>query len=152
MSKERYGVIVCSDCQNARCVDLSNKTTTCNHCGNKMKIKRMNIYYMTRSQKEGAWAVRRLNEKLKGKEIPEEKKEPSDPYYKAIKESSQGKDEKERLLIMARVMTKELGEFGRGDIENLAEIGDLGDVDKLIEKIRKIDDIYEPKNETFKIV
>ncbi|MFO7792533.1 MAG: DUF1922 domain-containing protein [Candidatus Saliniplasma sp.] len=152
MSRERYGIIVCPDCQNARSVDLSNKTASCNYCGNKMKIKKMNIYYQTNSQKEAVWAVQRLNEKLRGKEIPRKKNEPSDPYYMAIKKSDEGENKREKLLIMARVLTRELGEFGREDLEEISEKGDLGDADTMIEDIRKIDEVYEPEPEIFKSI
>lgn len=152
MSRERYGIIVCPDCQNARSVDLTTKTTKCNYCGNTMKIKKMNIYYQTNSQKEAVWAVQRLNEKLRGKEIPKEEKRSSDPYYKAIKKSTKGKNQKEKLLIIARVLTKNLGQFDRKDLEKIAEKGDLGDVDDIIVNIRKIDDIYEPETEVFRTV
>jgi len=151
MSRERYGIVVCPDCQNARSVDLTNKTTKCNYCGNRMKIKKMNIYYQTNSQKEAAWAVGRLNEKLKGKEEPiKEKKEFSDPYYKAVKESSKGDNQRDKLLIIARILTDELGEFNREDLEKVAEKTDIGDVDTIIKNIRKIDEIYEPEHGVFK--
>lgn len=152
MSRNRYGIIVCTDCQNARSVDLTNKTTRCNYCGNRMKIKKMNIYYQTNSQKEAAWAVGRLNEKLRDKEISRKQDEPSNPYYLAIKKSHDGENKREKLLIIARVLTRELGQFSRGDIEKISEIGNLGDVDTLIKNIRKIDEVYEPEPEVFKSV
>ena len=53
-------------------------------------------------------------------------------------------------MIIARILTDELGEFNREDLEKVAEKTDIGDVDTIIKNIRKIDEIYEPEHGVFK--
>ncbi|MFP4052184.1 MAG: DUF5817 domain-containing protein [Thermoplasmata archaeon] len=152
MNKE-YGIIVCTNCKFAKVVDLSNKSTKCNHCGKNLKISKMKIHYKTDSQSEASWAVGRINAKVRGKEfdVEEEKKE-KDPYSLALEESKHGSNKKERLEIMCRVLTDEIGKIDREDLKKLSEKGDLGDVDDLIESIRKLEDVYEPEHGIFKSV
>lgn len=152
MNKE-YGIIVCTSCKFAKVADLDNKSTKCNHCGKNLKISKMKIHYKTGSQSEATWAVGRINAKVRGKEfdVEEEEKE-KDPYSLALEESKHGDNKKERLEIMCRVITDEIGKIDREDLKRLSEKGGLEDVDDLIEKIRKLDDVYEPEHEIFKSV
>ena len=60
----RYGVIVCPRCKRARGILLTNKTTTCSHCGKKFKTQGLKVYYKTDSVKELAAAVGGINESL----------------------------------------------------------------------------------------
>lgn len=154
MSRKKYGIIVCQNCKYAKAVDLSNKTAKCSHCGKNLKIKKMKVYFESGSQKETSWAVGRLNAKLKKGELPEEEKETEkSPYMKAKEQASAGDNEKERIVIMARVLTREMGSFGIDDLEKICDIMGWGDVDDMIEKIRKLEDeIYEPKQNVFKAI
>jgi len=150
---EKYGIIVCTNCRFAKVVDLSNKSTKCNHCGKNLKIKKMKIHYKTNSQSEASWAVGRINAKMKGEEFNlKDKEKEKDSYSKALEESSHGDNKKERLEIMCRVLSEELDGFNRDDLSKLSERGDLGDVDDLIEQIRKLEEVYEPEHEVFKTV
>lgn len=152
MNKE-YGIIVCTKCKFAKVVDLSNKSTKCNHCGKNLKISKMKIHYKTDSQSEASWAVGRINAKVRGKEFDvEEEEKDIGPYSLAIKESKHGSNKKERLEIMCRVLTDELGKIDREDLNKLSRKGELGDVDDMIDEIRKLEEIYEPEHEVFKSV
>ena len=153
MTGKKYGIVVCPNCQNAKAVDLSNKSSKCSHCGKKLEISRLKIYYEAESQEEISWAVGQLNAKMRNKEIPKkDEQENVDVYSLALKEGYIGSNQREKLLSMSRVLTKKLDSFGREDIKKLAERGDIGDVDDIIEKLRKIDEIYEPEFEVFKAV
>lgn len=151
--KGEYGIIVCINCKFAKVVDLNNKTTKCNHCGKNLKISKMKVHYKTNSQSEASWAVGRINAKVRGEEFDVEKKEKEkDVYSLAIEESKHGSNKKERLEIMCRVLTEELGKVDRENLNKISKRGDLGDVDDLIEDIRKLEDVYEPEHEVFKSV
>ncbi len=151
--KEEYGIIVCTDCKFAKVVDLDKKSTKCNHCGKNLKISKMKIHYKTNSQSEATWAVGRINAKIRGEEFDiDESEEKKDAYSQALEESDHGSNKKERLEIMCRVLTDKIGKIDRDDLKTLSEKGDLGDVDDLIENIRKLEDVYEPENEVFKSV
>lgn len=150
---EEYGIIVCTSCKFAKVVDLDKKSTKCNHCGKNLKIGKMKIHYKTKSQSEASWAVGRINAKVRGEDFDIEKEEKEkDAYSLALEESKHGSNKKERLEIMCRVLSDELGEIGRDDLNTLSEKGDLGDVDDLIENIRKLEDVYEPEHEVFRSV
>ncbi len=152
MKSERYGIIVCPECHNARVVDLSNKTVSCSHCGKRLKIKKMKLYYETDSQKEASWAVGRINAKMEDGELPEKEEKEKDVYAKALESSSVGDNRRERLTALAKVLSRELGEFDEEDIKVIAERADLGSEEDIIEDLRKIDIVYEPRNRVFKTV
>ena len=58
-----YGVVVCSRCNKARAVNLSQKTSTC-ECGSRIPIQRSKTYFESDSQREVAEAVRQMNARL----------------------------------------------------------------------------------------
>lgn len=114
----------------------------------------MKIHYKTDSQSEATWAVGRINAKIRGEnfDVGNEKEKDIDPYSLALKESKHGSNKKERLEIVCRVLTDKLGKIDRGDLNKLSRKGELGDVDDLIDEIRKLEEIYEPEHEVFKSV
>jgi len=154
MTREKFGIVVCPSCQYAKAVDLSNKKTKCSHCGKNLKISKLKVYYESQSQKETSWAVGRLNAKIRGEELPEVENEPEmSPYKKAKEEAAVGDNKKEKIVLILKVLTKELGQVERHDIEKMCDIIGWSDVDSIIEKIRKLEDeIYEPKTGVFKAI
>lgn len=156
MSGKKFGVIVCTQCGRAKAVDLNVKRTECPYCGKGLKVSELKIYYEADSYREASWAVGRINSKMKGvdEEIEEGKKDSSDldSYTLALKESSSANNERDKLTIVAQVLTSKLGQFGKDEITHLSERSDLGSVEELIEKFRKLDGVFEPENETFKAV
>ncbi|MFO8109312.1 MAG: hypothetical protein R6U17_02145 [Thermoplasmata archaeon] len=152
MSGERYGIVVCTSCGFARAVDLRNKTTGCSHCKKRLDLSRMRIYYKTNSTSELSWAVGRMNAKLNKSEIPVQEEKESDIYGRIVKRLKEGSNRKERLIIMASMLTSEFGSFGREEMMMLNERTDLGDIDEVMEHLRKLDEIYEPREEKFIMV
>ncbi len=151
MGKE-YGVVVCTNCRNARTVDLSKKTTKCNYCGKRLKIEKLRIIHRTTSQEEAAEMIGEVNAKIRGGEllVMEEKEESI--YSKAVKEGKNGNSERERLTIMARVLTEEMDSFDLDDIEKLQERSSFDSLDEMVEKFRKLDEVYEPERGRFKAI
>ncbi len=152
MTRGRYGVVVCTKCRNAKGVDLVNKNTRCTRCGKQLSLKRLRVYYRSDSQAEIADKVGVLNARLRNVEITEQNVTDNDPYIIAVKESSLGSNERERLLILARVLTRELGTFERSDLERIVEIQGTGDPDEMMELFNKLDEVYQPQRNVFRAV
>lgn len=153
MKRERYGIVVCPNCRYAKGVDLTTKFTDCPHCGKRLKIEKMKIYYRSASQDEISWAVGKLNAKIRGEEIPKrEEKEKEDPYYRAVKRGEEGEGEREKLMIIMRELTSDLGEVDREDMEKIADLLGEEDVEGMIEKLRRLDEVYEPEEGVFRAV
>ncbi|MGM0510288.1 MAG: DUF5817 domain-containing protein [Thermoplasmatota archaeon] len=154
MTWGKFGIVVCPNCQYAKAVDLSNNKTKCSHCGKNLKISKLKVYYESKSQKETSWAVGRLNAKIRGGELPEgEKEREKSPHKKAKEEASVGDNKKEKIVIIIKTLTRELGQVERHDIEKMCDLMGWSDVDSIIEKIRKLEDeIYEPKTGVFKAI
>lgn len=154
---EKYGVIVCSDCKKAKIIDLTKdrKTTECHRCGQRLILKKMRIHYRTDSREEASWAIGQINARMNGEKMPEEineEKEDLDPYQLAAKEAEHGDDERERMLIIGRVLTRDLGSFDKSDLEKVSKMTDMKVEKDMVEKFRKLDEIYEPEHGTFKSV
>ncbi|MFO7990854.1 MAG: hypothetical protein R6U61_00990 [Thermoplasmata archaeon] len=152
MNSGRYGIIVCTGCNYARAVDLTNKTAECTHCGKRMKLKKMKIYFSSDSQEEVRWAVGRINAQIRRGEIPEEEEKQKSVYKKAADEASTGNDQREKLLIIARVLTSELGEFQKEDFFKAVGLLGLDKGEDLIEKLEKLDEVYQPRPGLYKTV
>ena len=60
----KFGVMACPNCRQAFGVSLSQKTTRCPRCGKQWKVKHLQIFYSTNSQRELSEAVGAMNEKL----------------------------------------------------------------------------------------
>lgn len=154
MSDEKFGVIVCTDCNKAKAADLSVEKTECPYCGKKLTVSEMKIYFESSSFKETKWAVGRINSKMEGidEEIEDGESTKLGPYAKALTESSSANDEREKLTIIAQVLTRELDKIGEKEISELAQKSDLGSKKELKEKFRRLDEVFEPENGVFKAV
>ncbi|MFP4000768.1 MAG: DUF5817 domain-containing protein [Thermoplasmata archaeon] len=155
MTKEdgKYGIIVCSNCRTPKTVLLKDETTKCHQCGERLDIGRMKLHYKTGSREEASWAIGRLNAKMSGEELPEkEEKEAKSPHGKASEKAEIADDERERLNIIGRVLTEEVGSFELEDLEKVYELLGKGDIDDLKEKIKRSEEIYEPEEGVFKAV
>lgn len=144
-------MVFCTKCRNAKGVDLTVNKSRCTRCGKLLSMDKLKVYHRSDSQKDVAIRVGVLNAKSHGIDIPEkEKKTISDPYARALRESIKGSNERERLLIIARILTMELGSFDKDDLESVIELMGVGDVDDMIASLKKIEEVYEPKEGTFK--
>ncbi len=152
MKTERYGIVVCTKCGLARAVDLKNKTTGCSHCGKRLTLSKMRLYYKTNSMSELTWAVGRMNARSAGSEIPEEQERETDTYGKIAKEVKEGGTRRERLLIMATMLTREFGSFGTEELERIKDVTDLGEPGEMVDDLRKLREIYEPEEGRFVMV
>jgi len=113
----------------------------------------MKIHYQTDSKKEARWAIGRLNAEMSGGELPEkERQEEKDPYTKASKAAEIADNERERLEIVCRVLSEELGFFKIEHVEKVYELLGREDVDELEEKIKRLEEIYEPEEGVFRKV
>lgn len=154
MSDEKFGVIVCTDCNRAKAADLSVEKTECPYCGTKLTVSEMKIYFESSSFKETKWAVGRINSKMEGidEEIKDDEPTKLGPYAKAMTESSSADDEREKLTIIAQVLTQEIGKVGEKEISELAQRADLGTEEEIEKKLRRLDEVFEPENGVFKAV
>lgn len=153
--EEKFGVIVCSGCHTAKTVDFTqgNETTECHRCGERLDMDRVKIHYRTDSREEASWAVGQLNAKMNDGTLPdkEEDDEDKDPHTKASKKAEVASNEKERLLIICRTLGEEMGEFEIEDVKKVYRKKDRerGGIEK---KIKKLEEIYEPKEGVFRVV
>ena len=150
MSSGRYGVVVCSKCKNPKGADLRTVTTRCTVCGKILKIKKMKIFFSADSQKEVAHMVGELNAKIEGVDLPEPEEKESDIYSQAIKESKSASNERERWIVIGKVLSRKKGCFDEKDIERIISIRGVGNLDEISEILRRSDLFYEPKNGSFK--
>ncbi|MFW6064349.1 MAG: DUF5817 domain-containing protein [Candidatus Natronoplasma sp.] len=151
--KGKYAIIVCSRCRTPKTALLTNKTTKCHQCGKRLTLKKMKIHYRTDSKEEASWAIGRLNAEMRGGELPEkEDSEEKGPYVKASKEAEVADNEGERLEIISRVLSEEVGTFGIEDVEKVYELLGRKDVDELEKKIKRLEEIYEPEEGVFRSV
>jgi len=149
----KYAIIVCSRCRTPKVALLTNKTTKCHQCGKRLTLKKMKIHYRTDSKEEASWAIGRLNAQMSGGELPEkEDDEKEGPYVKASKEAEIADNEKERLEIISRVLSGELGSFEVEDVKEVYKLLGKEDIEDLDEKIKRLEEIYEPKEGVFKSV
>jgi len=149
----KYAVIICSQCRSPKTALLTNKTTKCHQCGKRLDLKKMKIHYQTDSKEEARWAIGRLNAEMSGGELPEkEDEEKKGPHAKASKEAEIADNERERLEIIGRVLCEELGSFKIEDVERVYELLGREEVEDLDEKIKKLEEIYEPEEGVFKRV
>ncbi len=150
----KYAVIICSHCRTPKTALLTNKTTKCHQCGKRLDLKKMKIHYQTDSKEEARWAIGRLNAEMSGGELPDEKgkKEEKSPYVKASKEAEIADNERERLEIICRVLSKELGSFREDDVKKVHKLLGREDADDLYKKVKKLEEIYEPEEGVFKSV
>jgi len=148
-----FGVIVCPECKAAKAVDLTNDTTQCHDCGKRLVLEKMRIHYKTISQEEARWAIGRLNAEMRGGELPEKEDvdENDDPCVKASKEAVIADSERERLEIICRVLGEEMEQFTSADVKEVySHLGkECEDMEK---KLRRLEDVYEPKEGVFRSV
>jgi hypothetical protein len=64
---ERYGVIVCNKCGQAKGVELRFQTTKCPHCGNLIYVKNLKIMYLTNDKKKLQVAIAKINKLIMNK-------------------------------------------------------------------------------------
>jgi len=149
----KYGIIVCSRCRTAKTALLTNKTTKCHQCGKRLTLEKMKIHYRTDSKEEASWAIGRLNAEMGGGELPEkEGEEEKGPHVKASKQAEIADNERERLEIISRVLSEELGSFKIEDVERVYELLGREGVEDLEGKIKRLEEIYEPKEGVFRRV
>jgi len=150
---EKYAVIVCSRCSTPKTALLTNKTTKCHQCGKRLDLKKMKIHYQTDSKEEARWAIGRLNAEMSGGELPEkEDEEEKGPHAKASKKAEIADNERERLEIICRVLSEELGSFKIEDLERVYYLLGREDVEDLEDKVKRLEEIYEPEEGVFRSV
>ncbi|MCK4367493.1 MAG: DUF1922 domain-containing protein [Thermoplasmata archaeon] len=133
-----YGVVVCSRCERARAVNLSQKTSTC-ECGSKIPIQRSKTYFKSDSQREAAEAVRQMNARLSGAPAPGFEGDVRAPQRKEDLESALsglfGNEVRTRRQLRAL----------------LAKLG-VGDSDRVIDELLATGVLFEPEKNHFRLV
>ena len=64
MTVKKYGVIVCSECNRAWGIDLSQKTAKCPQCGKENDVSKKKILYQTLDLRELQQAISKIQEKI----------------------------------------------------------------------------------------
>ncbi len=152
MNKGRYGVVVCTKCSNAKGIEMGTKTTKCPHCRKRLSVKKLKVFFRSDSQKHIAHLVGELNAKIRDVDISVKNSNPPDSYTLALKEAQSSSNERERLIIIGRVLSRELDSFDEKDLEIIISLRGVGDLDNILDVLRKSDLFYEPKTGTFKAV
>lgn len=118
-----YGLSICSACGKARVVDKSSKSSSCPYCGNSEKTDKMAFFFECRDQE----TARRALGQAAGFEAPDPKEErakkrkleKADPYSTMIYKFEHTSDLEDKLVILAKGLTKSKGTF---TLEDVAEI------------------------------
>jgi len=118
-----YALALCGICRRARIIDKSTKQSTCPYCGSTEKTSQMTVYFESRDQDK----VRDALAQIEGFETPDEKAkkkriEKADPYSTLIYKYEHASDLDEKMLILARGLTKIKGTFTLDDIRDI--VGD----------------------------
>jgi len=149
----KYAIIICPNCRRPKNALLTNKTTKCHQCGKKLTLEKMKIHYQTNSKEEATWAIGRLNAKMSGGELPEkEYSEEGGPYVKASKEAEIADNERERLEIIGRVLSEEIGSFNIDDVKEVYKLLGKEETENLEKKIKRLEEIYETEEGVFRSV
>jgi len=115
-----YGLFICSLCGRARIVDKDSKSSSCPYCGTSAKTKDMTFIYECRDQEKAREALGQAA----GFEKPDEKAqkrriEKADPYSTMIYKFEHTSDLDEKMLIIAKGLTKIKGTFTLDDVSDI---------------------------------
>ncbi len=150
----KYGVIICPDCKKSKVIDFRNKTTVCSQCGKKLILKKMKIQYRTNSREEASWVIGQLNAQMEGEELPKKKQDEKlkDPFAKAAKKSEIASDEKERLELVCTALDDNMDGFKIEDIEKVYRLMGKKTPKNLKNKLKHLENIYEPEKGVYRAV
>ena len=118
-----YGLAICSRCGRARVIDKSSKSSSCPYCNNSERTDKMVFIYECRDQETAREALAQASgfeaptpkeEKAKKRKI-----EKADPYSTMIYQFEHSTDLDEKMVIIAKGLTKIKGTF---TVEDVAEI------------------------------
>ncbi|MBE6519034.1 MAG: hypothetical protein E7Z70_05815 [Thermoplasmata archaeon] len=115
-----YGIFICSLCGRARIVDKDSKSSSCPYCGTTTKTKDMIFIYECRDQERAREALgqaagfERPDDKAKKKRI-----EKADPYSTMIYKYEHASDLDEKMVILAKGLTKSKGTFTLEDVQEI---------------------------------
>lgn len=118
-----YGLSICSSCGRARVIDKSSKSSSCPYCGNTERTDQMVFFYECRDQETAREALGQAAgfEAPTSKEIREKKRkiEKADPYSTMIYKYEHSSDLDEKMMILAKGLTKIKGTFTVEDVEEI---------------------------------
>ena len=118
-----YGLAICSKCGRARVIDKSQKSSSCPYCNNSEKTSSMVFIFECKDQETAREALAQAagfeppdpkDEKAKRKKI-----EKADPYSTMIYRYEHATDLDEKMMILAKDLTKIKGTFTIEDIEEI---------------------------------
>jgi hypothetical protein len=139
----KYGVVICPACVRARGLQTSRKTSTC-PCGRQVKLRRASFRFLTDSPRELADMVAQANEQLaNGKQVRRKR---------ARSPKDLAKDPVGRAEIVARELTRELGEFGVEDVRRVLKIIGKGSAEDMVDKLLGASIVYEAGEGRFRSV
>lgn len=133
-----YGVVVCSRCERARAVNLSQKTSTC-ECGSRIDVKRSKVYYESGSQRDVAEAVRRLSTRI------------ADAPASGLGDRVEASGPRGDLSTTLRESMKDKVKSKQQLRTILAALG-VEDADKTIARLLEEGVLYEPQKNHFRLV
>jgi uncharacterized Zn finger protein (UPF0148 family) len=149
----KYGVVICPACGRARGLQTSRKTSTC-PCGRQVKLRRASFRFLTDSPRELADMVAQANEQLaNGKQVRRKRaRSPKDPFARIAQSAALAKDPVGRAEIVARELTRELGEFGVEDVRRVLKIIGKGSAEDMVDKLLGASIVYEAGEGRFRSV
>ena len=118
-----YGLAICSSCGRARVIDKSSKSSSCPYCGNTERTDKLVFIFECRDQETAREALAQASgfdapspkeEKAKKRKI-----EKADPYSTMIYKFENSTDLDEKMMIIAKDLTKIKGTFTVEDVEEI---------------------------------
>ena len=118
-----YGLAICSKCGRARVIDKSSKSSSCPYCNNSEKTDKMVFIFECKDQETAREALGQAS----GFEAPTPKEEKArmrkiekaDPYSTMVYKYEHASDLDEKMMILAKGLTKIKGTF---TVEDIADI------------------------------
>ena len=118
-----YGLVICSSCGRARIVDRGSKSSSCPYCGNSERTDKVVILGEFRDQESAREALAQAS----GFEPPTAKEqrakrrsiEKADPYSTMIYQYEHASDLDEKMIVLAKGLTKVKGTFTVEDVQEV---------------------------------
>ncbi len=118
-----YGLAICSSCGRARVIDKSSKSSSCPYCNNSERTDKMVFIFECRDQETAREALAQAS----GFETPSRKEErarkkkieKADPYSTLIYQYEHASDLDEKMMVLAKGLTKIKGTFTLEDIQEI---------------------------------
>ena len=121
--RKRFGLFICSTCGRARVVDKETKSSSCPYCGNTERTDKMVFIFECNDQETAREALGQAagfeGIDPKAERAKKRKIENADPYSTMIYKYEHTSDLDEKMIVLAKGLTKVKGEFTLEDVQEI---------------------------------